>query len=227
MRTIQTHIDALYRDIHQAEADFGRVPGSVLLLAISKRQPIDAIQQAIACGLHAFGENYVQEAIPKITALTMHSLEWHFVGTIQRNKTRLIAEHFHWVHSVDDPLIAERLNHQRPSHLPPLNICIEVNISDERSKSGISPESVEDLLKRCRGLPRLTVRGLMALPMLKMHIEEQRAEFRKLHALYETLNQKGYGLDTLSMGTTHDFKAAIAEGATLIRIGTAIFGERF
>lgn len=223
---IQANLQAVQARIAECEQRFHRSPHSVFLLAASKGQPLEKIEQAIAAGQLAFGENYLQEALTKITAITQKNIEWHFIGSIQRNKTHKIAEHFSWVHSVTSEIIATRLNEQRPIHLPPLNICIEVNISFEPTKSGIPSDRVEALAKHCMQLPRLKLRGLMAIPSPKNIFIEQRAEFNKLCSLKESLVKKGIALDTLSMGMSHDMEAAIAEGATMVRIGTAIFGLR-
>lgn len=205
---------------------FARKPHSVSLLAVSKGQTIEKIKQAISAGQVAFGENHLQEALPKIMACAEKTIEWHFIGLIQRNKTKKIAEHFNWVHSVTDQHIAKRLNEQRPSHLPPLNICIQVNVSDKTHKLGIPINEVEELANYCATLPQLQLRGLMTIPFPKNTFEEQRAEFAKLSVLFHQLNKKNFQLDTLSMGMSNDMKAAIAEGATIVRIGTAIFGRR-
>lgn len=226
MMDIQTNLQTIQTRIRESEKLFGRKPGSVLLLAASKKQSIEKIEQAIAAGQLAFGESYLQEALPKISALASKNLEWHFIGPIQRNKTRKIAEHFSWVHSLDDAIIAKRLNEQRPDHLPPLNICIEVNVSSEKTKSGVSFDQVEALAEYCRQLPKLKLRGLMTIPTPKSHFIEQRAEFYKLRLVDEMLRNKGFPLDTLSIGMSADMDAAIAEYATIVRIGTNLFGMR-
>ncbi len=223
---IQENLSALKARIHNYELRYGRNSNSVFLLAVSKGQPLEKMTQAIAAGQFAFGENYLQEALPKITALADKNIEWHFIGPIQSNKTKKMAEHFSWVHSVSDINIAKRLNAQRPAHLPPLNICLQVNISQETTKSGIAANDVLALATECTLLPNLKLRGLMAIPAPKSELYEQRAEFHKLYIIYQYLCNKGLTLDTLSMGMSHDLEAAIAEGATLVRIGTAIFGVR-
>lgn len=200
------------------EEKYHRPSGSVELLAVSKGQPIEKILSVYHTGQRQFGENYLQEALPKIAALP-DDIIWHFIGPVQSNKTRKIAEHFHWVQSVDDLAIAKRLNDQRPAHLPPLNICIQVNIDNEPTKSGIAPEMVFDLATACLTLPRLRLRGLMSLP-------KRQASFHDLNNLFKSLCQQGISLDTLSMGMSDDFEAAIAEGSTMIRIGRALFGPR-
>lgn len=226
MTMIKNNITAILSQIREFERRYQRQPHSVSLLAASKKQSIANIQSAIDAGQLAFGENYLQEALVKITALADKNLEWHFIGPIQRNKTRKIAEHFHWVHSVDDINIAKRLNEQRPDHLPPLNICIEVNVSLEASKSGVHLNDLKDLAHYCQSLPRLKLRGLMAIPAHKEHFIAQSSEFHKLRASDEIMRSHGIVLDTLSIGMSHDMEAAIAEGATIVRIGTSIFGPR-
>lgn len=224
--TIEQNLSTIKTLISAYEKKYHRPPNSVRLVAASKTQPSEKIEFAYHAGQHAFGENYLQEALPKIAALSHLDIEWHFIGPIQSNKTKKIAEHFAWVHSIDDIKIAKRLNDQRPAHLPPLNICIEVNVSDEKTKSGVGMNDVMSLVTACGTLPKLKLRGLMAIPAIHHDFLEQRKEFHKLFTLYESLNTKGFSLDTLSMGMSDDFEAAIAEGATIIRIGTAIFGSR-
>jgi pyridoxal phosphate enzyme (YggS family) len=202
----------------------------VELLAVSKTFGADAVIAAAEAGQAAFGENYLQEALEKIAAVRATrpdlELEWHFIGPIQSNKTRPIAEHFDWVHSVDREKIAHRLSEQRPAHLPPLNSCLQVNISGEASKSGVLPTDVIAVAQAIAALPRLRLRGLMAIPEAEGDAEQQRAPFRQLHALFDQLRAEGLALDTLSMGMSGDMAAAIAEGATIVRIGSAIFGTR-
>ena len=207
----------------------GRTTTSVRLLAVSKTFPADAVREAVAAGQVDFGENYVQEAVDKIAALrdmTPSPLVWHFIGPIQSNKTRPIAENFDWVHSIDRDKIARRLSEQRPDHLPPLEVCIEVNVSGEASKSGVAPAEVAALAHLVAGLPRLKLRGLMAIPEPTEDMALQRQRFATLRGLLEALQKDGLQVDTLSMGMTADMDAAIAEGATMVRIGTAIFGSR-
>lgn len=204
----------------------GRAPDSVSLLAVSKHKPASAIAELAAAGQHAFGENYLQEALPKLRALANCKLEWHFIGKIQSNKTRDIAASFSWVHTVDRLKIAERLASQRPADKPPLNICIEVNLSGEVSKGGISPDKVVPLAEQIDALPNLRLRGLMALPARSEDTFTQTQRLRPLVTLFKELNTAGWMLDTLSMGTTHDFETAIACGSTIVRIGTALFGQR-
>lgn len=207
-----------------------RDPQTVQLLAVSKTFGPEAVIEAADAGQQAFGENYLQEAVDKMAAVKTARpelpLEWHFIGPIQSNKTRPIAEHFDWVHSVDREKIAQRLSEQRPAHLPPLNICLQVNISGEDTKSGIAPEEVAVLAKAVAAMPRLRLRGLMAIPEPADDVERQRVPFRKLRQLFEELKGEGLALDTLSMGMSADMDAAIAEGATIVRVGTAIFGQR-
>ena len=196
------------------------------MLAVSKTRSADAVAAALDCGLHRFGENYLQEALEKIGQLEGRGIEWHFIGPIQSNKTRPIATHFDWVHSVDREKIARRLSEQRPGGSPPLQICLQVNISAETSKSGVLPEEVPALAEAIADLPGVKLRGLMAIPAATDDIAAQHAAFGKLRELFDDLNANGTGLDTLSMGMSGDMEAAIAEGATIVRIGTDIFGPR-
>jgi pyridoxal phosphate enzyme (YggS family) len=216
--------------IGQAAAQHGRNPTSVLLLAVSKTFGPDAVIEAAEAGQTAFGENYLQEALDKQQAVQILrpdlALEWHFIGPIQSNKTRPIAEHFAWAHAVDREKIARRLSEQRPPNLPPLNICLQVNVSGEDSKSGIAPTEVLALARAVTTLPGLRLRGLMAIPEPAEDVESQRKPFALLRALQQQLTEAGIPTDTLSMGMSADMDAAIAEGATIVRIGTAIFGKR-
>jgi pyridoxal phosphate enzyme (YggS family) len=205
---------------------YGRNPADILLLAVTKTQPVSIIQQAIALGQRHFAENYLQEALTKIQAINNDQLIWHFIGPIQSNKTADIAKHFAWVHSVDRLKIAERLSQQRPKHLPPLNVCIQVNIDAEPTKSGVAINEVANLAKSISQLPNLSLRGLMAIPKPSDEFEQQRQPLRALKQLLSQLNRQGFQLDTLSMGMSQDLEAAIAEGATCVRIGTALFGAR-
>jgi len=223
---ITKNIAEIKQQIVDDEVLFSRVPGSVFLLAVSKGQSIEKIEQAISAGQLALGENHLQEALPKITALAKRNLEWHFIGLLQRNKTKKIAEHFSWVHSITDIHIAKRLSEQRPLHLPPLNVCLQINVSQQPGKAGVPITEVTALAHACAALPHLKLRGLMTVPQLKTTFEEQRAEFKKLSAVFHALNDNQLHLDTLSMGMSNDMKAAIAEGATIVRVGTAIFGMR-
>jgi len=223
MSTIATNIAKVGTRIREAAQAAGRDPDGVLLLAVSKTQPAEAIREACDAGLHDFGENYLQEALEKQAELADLPLVWHFIGPIQSNKTKLIAEHFDWVHSVDRLKIAQRLSDQRPEHLAPLNICLQVNVSGEVSKSGCEPQEVHQLAYAIAALPRLRLRGLMAIPEPTDDPAEQRAAFARLRQLQSELQ---LDLDTLSMGMSQDLEAAIAEGATWVRIGTALFGAR-
>lgn len=226
MSDIAGRVRATLDRIAAAERRFGRSPGSVALLAVSKTRPASDIRLALEAGVHRFGESYVGEALSKIEALAGESIEWHFVGPVQSNKTRAIARHFDWVHSVDRIRIARRLGEQRPAGRAPLNVCIQVNISGEQTKSGADPGEVAALVRDAATLPGLRVRGLMAIPSMSDDFETQRAAFRRLRELQETLTAGGQTLDTLSMGMTGDMEAAIAEGATMIRIGEGVFGSR-
>lgn len=217
----------LVRDrIHRAEAEYNRFPGSVQLLAVSKQQSVDTIAQAYALGQDCFGESYLQEAIKKIDALQHLSISWHFIGHIQSNKTRVVAEKFDWVHSVDRLKTAIRLNDQRPKNFKPLNICIQVKLDEEISKTGMLPEAAIELAQAVTKLPQLQLRGLMAIPLLRAETNAQRASFARLSKLQQQMNQQGFDMDTLSMGMSRDLEAAIAQGATIVRVGQAIFGPR-
>lgn len=226
MSDISKNLTALKNKIHQFESHYHRPPNSVSLLAVSKNQSIDKIKSAIEAGQHAYGENYLQEALVKMAALSHYPLEWHFIGPIQSNKTKKIAEHFSWVHSVHEQKILQRLNDQRPSDLPPLNICLQVNVSQEITKSGAKSADILALARFCNQLPRLRLRGLMAIPAPYDDFVQQRAECHKLRLIFEDLQTQGFKLDTLSMGMSQDLEAAIAEHATIVRIGTALFGPR-
>ncbi|WP_296259880.1 MULTISPECIES: YggS family pyridoxal phosphate-dependent enzyme [unclassified Pseudomonas] len=223
MSTIAENISTLAERIHDAAQAAQRDPASVGLLAVSKTKPADDLREAYAAGLRDFGENYLQEALGKQAQLSDLPLIWHFIGPIQSNKTRAIAEQFAWVHSVDRLKIAQRLSEQRPAELPPLNICIQVNVSGEASKSGCSPEDLPALAHAISALPNLKLRGLMAIPEPTEDSDEQNAAFAAVRNLQHQLNLP---LDTLSMGMSHDLEAAIAQGATWVRIGTALFGAR-
>jgi pyridoxal phosphate enzyme (YggS family) len=227
MTDIAARLNQVKQRIRDAEQAAGRQAGSVQLLAVSKTQPVEEIGAFINIGQLCFGESYAQEAVAKIQQLAnVPGIEWHFIGPIQSNKTASLAEHFDWIHSVDRLKIAQRLNDQRPADKPPLNICIQVNTSGENSKSGISPDQLGELARQIRELPRLRLRGLMAIPAREDDPGQQRLPFRQLRDLFETLNAQGFQLDTLSMGMTDDMEAAIQEGATIVRIGTALFGPR-
>jgi len=227
MSAIADNLQAVRNRIAQAARAAGRPVDSISLLAVSKTKPLADVLAAAAAGQTDFGENYVQEGVDKLLASAAgNSLVWHFIGPLQSNKTRLVAEHFDWVHSVDRLKIAERLSAQRPSTLPPLNVCVQVNVSGEASKSGCAPAETAALCQAVARLPGLRLRGLMAIPEPTDDVAAKRPPFRQLRGIFEQLQRTGLVLDTLSMGMSHDLEAAIAEGATLVRIGTAIFGER-
>jgi pyridoxal phosphate enzyme (YggS family) len=226
MTPISANLQAVRARIDAAARTAGRDPGSVSLLAVSKTWPAGFVRDAASAGQRAFGENYVQEGCAKAAELAALGLEWHFIGPLQSNKTRFVAETFDWAHSVDRLKIAERLSAQRPPEKPPLDVCLQVNVSGEASKSGCAPAEAPALAHAVAALPKLRLRGLMCIPEPTDDVAEQRAAFRALRALYERLRQEGLPLDTLSMGMSHDLEAAVAEGATLVRVGTAIFGER-
>jgi pyridoxal phosphate enzyme (YggS family) len=212
--------------IEAAARRAGRDPASVALLAVSKQQPVAAIRAAAAAGQSAFGENYVQEAVAKIAALDDLPLTWHFIGQLQSNKTREVAEHFQWVHTVDRARIAERLSEQRPHYARPLEVLLQVKLADEAAKGGVSPADLPGLASAVAGLPRLRLRGLMCIPPDTHTESQQREPFRQLRSLLQALNHLGHQLDTLSMGMSNDLEAAILEGATIVRVGTAVFGPR-
>lgn len=222
-------LQAVRQRIAEAEQRFGRLPGSVTLLAVSKTWPTYAIRAALGAGQTRFGESYVQEALPKIEALQGEGAEWHFIGPIQSNKTKNITTYFSWVHSVDRLSIAQRLSTQRPPALPPLNVCLQINVGGELQKAGVDVAdwpTLQRLAHTVAELPQLRLRGLMAIPPPLYEIAQQRRAFRVLREMLERLNTDGLRLDTLSMGMSGDLEAAIAEGATMVRIGSAIFGER-
>ena len=223
---IRENLEAVLARMHSACQTAARDPASVRLLAVSKTFPAAAVAEAHAAGQSAFGENYVQEAVDKIGALVDLPLEWHYIGPIQSNKTRPIAEHFAWVHAVDRLKIAERLSAHRPADLPDLQVCLQVNVSAETSKSGIESAAILNLARQVAPLPRLKLRGLMAIPAPSAGRAAQRAPFRELRLLKEQLDAAGLECDTLSMGMSADLEAAIMEGATMVRIGTSIFGPR-
>ncbi len=239
MSRIADNMQDVHARIAAAAGKVSRDVQTVRLLAVSKTFDAQAVLAAAVAGQREFGENYLQEALEKIDEFTRLQnngalpagvdaglLKWHFIGPIQSNKTRPLAERFDWVHAVDRLKIAQRLSEQRPSHLPPLNICIQVNISAEDSKSGVAPDDVQVLAQEIATLPRLRLRGLMAIPRAVDDPDAQREPYRRLHALYCRLQEAGLPLDTLSIGMSGDLEAAIAEGATIVRIGSAIFGQR-
>jgi hypothetical protein len=236
------NLAALRQRIEKACVAAGRAPESVALLAVGKAQPVAALAAARDAGVRDFAENYLQEALPKIAALPRQGLRWHFIGPLQSNKTAEVARHFDWAHGVDREKIARRLSEQRPAGLPPLQVCVQVNISGEASKSGVAPDEAAALCRAVAALPRLKLRGLMAIPApvaampvlssaRRARIEggrshDPREPYRRLRELFESLRRSGLELDTLSAGMSDDFEAAIAEGSTMVRIGTAIFGPR-
>lgn len=229
MTPIFANLQAVQARIETAARACGRDPAAVTLLAVSKTWPAASVVEAAAAGQRSFGENYVQEGCDKIDTLVaqgLGNLEWHFIGPLQSNKTRPVAERFAWVHSIERLKIAQRLSEQRPEGLPPLQVCVQVNVSGEDSKSGCAPEEAAELCHAVAALPRLALRGLMAIPAPAEGEAAQREPFRRLHQLFEQLRAQGLALDTLSMGMSHDIEAAIAEGATIVRVGTAIFGAR-
>ncbi len=226
MATVPEALQAVRARIEAAALAAGRDPAAVRLVAVSKTFAPPALRAAWAAGQRAFGENYVQEALAKMQSLHDLAIDWHFIGPIQSNKTRLIAEHFAWVHSVDRLRIAQRLSESRPAALPPLQVCLQVNLEREESKSGASAEEIEALARAVAGLPGLALRGLMSIPRPTSDPAQQRAQFRAVRELRDRLGAAGLALDTLSMGMSEDLEAAIAEGATLVRVGRAIFGER-
>ena len=223
MRAIGDNLQAVLQRIAHAARDAGRDPAEVTLLAVSKTHPAALVEQAMAAGQRAFGENYVQEAVEKMDAVkgSPHLPEWHLIGPLQSNKTRVVAERFQWVHTLDREKTARRLSAQRPASAPPLNVLVQVNVSREASKSGISMEETPSLVRQISSLPKLRLRGLMAIP----EPGAPRARFHEVRDLYEKLKGE-FGFDTLSMGMSDDMETAIAEGATMVRIGTAIFGQR-
>lgn len=226
MDIVKSTLQAVQVRIALAAQKSGRDVREISLLAVSKLQAIASIRALAALGQHAFGENYVQEGVAKIQALGDLDLEWHFIGPVQRNKTAQIAAHFSWVHSVDRLVIAQRLSTERANYAVPLNICLQVNVSNEVSKSGVSLEDVVVLAEAVKDLPNLRLRGLMAIPRAEVDECKQREQFALVRACFDELNSMGLQLDTLSMGMSGDLEAAIAEGATIVRVGTALFGTR-
>ena len=226
MSAIATNLQAVRERIAKAARAAGREPGEIMLLAVSKTKPLADILCAAEAGQTAFGENYAQEGVDKMIVTVDRNLSWHFIGPLQSNKTRLVAENYAWVHSIERLKIAERLSAQRPAQLPPLLVCVQVNVSGEASKSGCAPEEALALCQAISTMPGLSLRGLMAIPEASEDPAAQRAPFRQLREIADSIRAAGVPLDTLSMGMSHDLEAAIAEGATIVRIGTAIFGER-
>ncbi len=218
---------ALIRDLlAESAVEAGYSPDAVRLLAVSKKQPLDKINAAVAAGQRDFGENFVQEGLQKISQTVACNLIWHFIGHLQSNKTRVVAENFDWVHTIDKLKIAERLSRQRPEELEPLNICLQINVDDDSGKSGMTVAEVPQLAAACSELPNLKLRGLMCLPALRSDFAAQRIPFARLKEMADALRADGIDTDTLSMGMSGDYRAAIHEGATIVRIGSAIFGER-
>ncbi|MBL4763233.1 MAG: YggS family pyridoxal phosphate-dependent enzyme [Gammaproteobacteria bacterium] len=224
--SLAKRLQTVKQQISAAEQQFGRKTGSVRLLSVSKTRPLEDIITVFEQGQVDFGENYLQDAMGKIEATRHLALNWHFIGPIQSNKTRTLAENFSWVHSLERLKIARRLNDQRPTDLQPLNVCLQVNISREAQKSGVAPEDTLALALEVAQMPRLKLRGLMAIPKACDDFQEQRSLFKALANLYQQLNKKGLNMDTLSMGMSGDIDAAIAEGSTMVRVGSAIFGPR-
>jgi pyridoxal phosphate enzyme (YggS family) len=225
-QTSAARIAATRVRIAAAAVRFARLPDAIVLLAVSKQQPASAVRALHAAGQNDFGESYLQEALAKIEALSELQLTWHYIGQIQSNKTRSIAESFHWVHTVDRLKIAQRLSEQRPDSLAPLNVCIQVKLADEPGKGGAAPSELVALGQAIVQLPRLKLRGLMCIPPPREAFDHQLAYFKQCAELQQSLNAQGLALDTLSMGMSGDLEAAIAAGATIVRVGTAIFGER-
>lgn len=223
---IAKNLKQVTKSITELEAQYGRPPGCVTLLAVSKTKPVSAIREAINAGQRQFGENYLDEAVEKIQALKEEDCQWHFIGGIQSRKTQLIAEHFDWVHSVDRIKLVNRLANQRPAQLQALNVCLQVNLDQEQSKSGALETDLAELAYACEQHENLKLRGLMAIPAPRTDIDEQRLPFARLAAMFNNLRNDHPSLDTLSMGMSSDLPAAIAEGATIVRVGTAIFGQR-
>jgi pyridoxal phosphate enzyme (YggS family) len=224
--TILDNLQTVQAQIATLERRHGRAEGSVRLLAVSKTKPFQMVQLAAQSGQRAFGENYIEEGIDKQTQLADPSLEWHFIGNIQSNKTRLVARHYQWVQSVDRQKIVNRLSAQRPEELPPLNVCIQLNIDAETTKAGCQPAEIDALSEAIAEAPQLVLRGLMAIPAPRHTLDEQREVFARLHDIYRAMQQQHARVDTLSTGMSADMEAAIAEGSTMVRIGTAIFGQR-
>lgn len=233
MTSITENLSHIRERLRRLEQQYQREPGSVRLLAVSKTHPVERIREAWQAGARDFGENYVQEALEKIRSFSeieqaeeASGIRWHFIGPLQSNKTRDVAEHFHWIHSVDRLKIARRLSEQRPAHLPALAVCVQVNISNESSKSGIALEDAPALCQAIAALPGLTLRGLMAIPAPCDDLAQQRSVYRPLAGLFRELSTHYDTMDTLSIGMSDDLEAAVAEGSTLVRVGTGIFGQR-
>jgi pyridoxal phosphate enzyme (YggS family) len=225
-QNLAVHVNHVRSRIRRAALSVGRDPDSVTLIAVSKSKPAESVREVATAGVTDFGENYLQEAILKQGELADLPLHWHFIGALQSNKTRAVAERFHWVHSIDRFSVARRLSEQRPFHAAPLNLCIQVAVVPEPTKGGVDPGSLPDLAAKTADLPRVTLRGLMCVPPPQPSVAAERAVFAQLRTLKERLNAQGHQLDTLSMGMSGDFESAIVEGATHVRIGTALFGSR-
>ncbi len=226
MHSIEKNLAQVHIQIEQAAIEYNRDARNISLLAVSKKKLPADLRSAYDCGQRDFGENFLQEAQAKMRELPGLDIIWHFIGPVQSNKTRALAESFDWVHCVDRLKIAQRLSDQRPESMPPLNICIQVNIDLETSKSGVAPDGIVAIAEAICNLPKIRLRGLMTIPAQQSKFELQREPFAKLRQALRDLQQRGLDCDTLSMGMSHDMRAAIAEGSTLVRIGTAIFGER-
>jgi PLP dependent protein len=224
--TIKDRLHVVQEQILEAEARYGRAPGSVELLAVSKTKPLAMVLEALDCGQVSFGENQLQDAMTKVEGIGVRKAVWHFIGPVQSNKTRTIATHFDWVHSIDRLRVAERLSTQRPEQAAPLNVCVQFNVSGEGSKSGVNRDELRDLCRAVSTLPGLTLRGLMAIPAPAPSFEAQREALCQVREALESVQTGGIPMDTLSMGMTADLEAAVAEGSTMVRIGTAIFGSR-
>ncbi len=229
MSSINTRIQSVRERVRMAARESGRNENDILLLAVTKTHDMTAIKEAMDCGIFCFGENYVQEGVEKISKVTNAPIEWHFLGPLQSNKTRIVAYHFDWVHSLDRIKVAERLSKQRPPTLPPLNVCIQVNLDNQPTKTGLQSNTVASMIHHIISLPQIKVRGLMAIPEPRQTHNEQRKIFAQLSCLKEEINirlDKSQKLDTLSMGMSSDLEAAIQEGSTIVRVGTDIFGPR-
>jgi PLP dependent protein len=225
-QNLAVHVNHVRSRIRHAARGAGRDPDSITLIAVSKSKPAESVREVATAGVTDFGENYLQEAILKLDELADLPLRWHFIGGLQSNKTRAVAERFDWVHSIDRYSVARRLSEQRPFHAAPLNLCIQVAVVPEPTKGGVDPGSLSALAAKTADLPRVALRGLMCVPPPQASVAAERALFAQLRALKERLNAEGHHLDTLSMGMSDDFESAIAEGATHVRIGTALFGSR-
>ena len=227
MQTIAERLDSARKGIDQAATSAHRPPNSIKLLAVSKTKPVSDIMEAYEAGQRMFGENYVQEGVEKAQALAhLNDIEWHMIGPIQSNKTKVVAEHFDWVQSIDREKTAKRLNDQRPANMPPLNVCVQINIDDEQSKSGVKPSELADLITFIQSQENLRLRGLMAIPKADPTTDEQSVSLSKLKEIFDHYHNSLTNFDTLSVGMSSDMQAAILNGSTMVRIGTAIFGKR-